>query len=305
MSELIVLTSAGGKQCAHIIPRLINNPAYTLRLVVNRPASVNSLKEQYPKAEIVQADLAQPSDVARIVSDANVVLHIGPSFHPWETEIGKYMIDACASLPHLKHFIYSSVIYSQLRKLVNHDVKRYVEEDLIESKLPWSILCPTRFHDTLPVSSFVRQHQNGEPVVFNAPWNPDTPMSHIALDDLADAFVKVIEEREKHFYAQYLLCSALPITVRTMIEEIGKQLGTSIRINTLSREDAEENMMEIIFGDVRRGPIESREQCARLRLHYDSRGLQGNPNILEWLLGRRPMQDAEWVRAQINKAKAA
>ena len=303
MADLVVLTSASGKQCSKIIPRLISNPAYTLRLVASRPESIDVLKQQYPKAEVVQADLAQPNDVTRIVSDANVVLHIGPSFHPQETEIGKYMIDACARLPNLKHFVYSSVLYTQLRKMHHHDVKRYVEEHLIESKLPWSILNPTRFFHPLPVGLFLEQHRKAEPVVFDAPWNPDTPMSHIALDDLADAFVKVIEEREKHFYAQYLLCSDFPISYSSIMADIGNQLGISIGVRKLSMEDAEERMMANLFGDARRAPMESREQFARMRLHYETRGLQGNPNVLEWLIGRKPTSNAQWLRTEIQSAQ--
>lgn len=55
------------------------------------------------------------------------------SFHPHETEIGYNVIDACVAASKesgskFKHFVFSSVLCTQLRKLLNHDCKRYVEE---------------------------------------------------------------------------------------------------------------------------------------------------------------------------------
>ena len=304
MSELIVLTSASGKQCARLIPRLVNNPKYKLRLVASRQSSVDRLLKEYPATEVVQADLNNPNDVSRVLVGAHIVLHIGPSFHPHETQIGYHMVDACLRLTTLRHFIFSSVLHTQLRKLLNHDSKRYVEEYLIESKLPWTIVQPTRFHDTLPVPLFVKQYRSGQQPVFNATWNPDTIMSHIALDDLADAYVKIIEERKKHFFAEYPLCSGLPVSTRSMVEEVGRQLGTSITINRLTRESAEDDLMTRLYGGTNNAPLESREQAARLLLHYDTRGLQGNPNVLEWLLEKKPTSNTEWVAMQIAKERS-
>ena len=54
------------------------------------------------------------------------------------------MIDAAKSHG-VSHFIYASVLHPCLRKLMNHDCKRYVEEYLIESGLPYTILQPSHF----------------------------------------------------------------------------------------------------------------------------------------------------------------
>lgn len=76
MGELIVLTCASGKQCAHIIPRLYGK--YPLRLVCNRQESADKLKQVYPQAEVTTAEMTEPSECRRIVSGASTVLHIGP-----------------------------------------------------------------------------------------------------------------------------------------------------------------------------------------------------------------------------------
>lgn len=95
---LVVLTSAGGKQCQHIIPHLSSNPTLRLRLVVRSQESQHGLQGQYPSAEIVQADLADLNACHKTVDGATTVLHIGPSFHPRETEIGLNMIDAAKAI---------------------------------------------------------------------------------------------------------------------------------------------------------------------------------------------------------------
>ena len=55
------------------------------------------------------------------------VFYIGPGFHPHEDVLGFNMIDAAleeAGKGNLKHFVFSSVLASQLSKMMNHDVKR-------------------------------------------------------------------------------------------------------------------------------------------------------------------------------------
>ena len=304
MAELVMLTSASGKQCAHIIPLLYRDSNYQLRLVANRDESAAKLKKTYPNAEVTTADLTQPADCGRIVAGAGTVVHIGPTYHPHETAIGYNMIDACLSPSgsSLKHFVYSSVLHTQLRKLMNHDSKRYVEEYLIESHLPWTIVSPTIFVEQYPIQKMVQQQRSGHGPVFYALSNPDIPQSWITLTDLGEAFAKVVREREQHFYALYPLTSGQPITSRSFIELCEKQIGTKIRIERLSREAAEEGLMVRVFGDPNKVPLESREQAQRMLLHYESRGLQGNPNTLQFLLGRKPTSYEEWIKGQIEKA---
>lgn len=217
------------------------------------------------------------------------------------------MIDACLSpttggeTP--QHFVYSSVLHTQLRKLMNHDSKRYVEEYLIESKLPWTILSPTKFMEQFPVPLLFQQHQKGEQPVYQALSNPDLPQSSIGLQDLGEAFAKVVEEREKHFYAQYPLCSTLPIAMTKVVSIFEQQLGTKIKVENLPREQADEKLLTAIYGDAKRAPLGSREQASRMLMHYEDRGLQGSPNVLRWLLGREPVQYEKWLKTQVGKVQ--
>lgn len=136
MPNLIVVTGASGRQCTHLLPLLSALPNYSLRLCVHSQASQQRLQSAYPKAEVVIADTTQPTDCARIVKNATTVYHIGPSAHAHETLLGYCVIDAAVNEEKRRegdggkqggvHFVYSSVLCTQLRKLMNHDCKRYV-----------------------------------------------------------------------------------------------------------------------------------------------------------------------------------
>lgn len=99
----------------------------------------------------------------RLMKDVSVVIHIGPSYHPYEADIGRMMIDAAytSSPGTLKHFILPSLLNSQLSKMLNHACKKEVGEYIMESGLPCTILQPATFMDDIPLAMLAQQ---GQPV---------------------------------------------------------------------------------------------------------------------------------------------
>lgn len=80
-----------------------------------------------------------------------------------------------------KHFVFSSVLCTQHRNLMQHDLKSYIEERLFLSSLNWTILKPTNFMDAYPVALLASQTHP----VMEKLWTPEIPNSLIALSDLA------------------------------------------------------------------------------------------------------------------------
>ena len=219
---------------------------------------------------------------------------LGPSLHPRETDIGINMVDACVEEKksgQLQHFVYSSVLNTFIRKMVNHDRKRYVEERLHESGLSWTILSPTNFMDVFPVQTWLEQDRP----VFQAIWDPSKPSSLIALFDLADAAAKVIQEREKHFFAIYPLCGTLPISYNDAILQMGGELGKDIKVEYQGfRERIDIFGKNLTHSDsMSPGVYDGAE---RLVLFYERKGLHGSPNVLAWLLGRAPLDCKAFAR---------
>lgn len=128
--DLILVTSASGKQASFLLPFLVKKWK-NLRLAVHSQGSRETLAKEYPEADVLQADLAEPKDCQNLLKGVTALYHIGPPFHPHETGIGYNMIDAAKDEPTFKHFVFSSVLNTQLRKLLNHDCKRYVVSALL------------------------------------------------------------------------------------------------------------------------------------------------------------------------------
>jgi hypothetical protein len=46
----------------------------------------------------------------------------------------------------------------------------------------------------------------------------------------------------------------------------------------------------------------AKDGVERMLLYYNRRGLKENPNVLEWLIGRRPMTFIDWAQGQTQPA---
>lgn len=140
MTEVLVVTCPSGKQASHVLPLIYNRSKFRLRLAAHSSSSSASLQEKYPEAEVVRTDLAVLQECQRLLQGASSVLHVGPSLHSREKEMGFNMIDAAVSESHragnvFKHFVFSSVLCTQHRNLMQHDLKSYIEERLFLSPL--------------------------------------------------------------------------------------------------------------------------------------------------------------------------
>lgn len=149
MSEILAITCPGGKQCSRLIPLLYNKGKFQLRLAAHSEASAERLKTRYPDAEVVTTDLQSVADCAALLRGATAVNAVLPSLHSREKEIGFNLVDAAVAESRrdgnvFRHFVFSGVMGTQHRNLVQHDLKSYVEERIFLSPLDcWTILKPT------------------------------------------------------------------------------------------------------------------------------------------------------------------
>ena len=286
-ADLVLVLCASGKQASALLPSL-STAFRRLRLACHSDASASRLRSQYPNAEVVQPDLTTPSACVGLLHGVAVVFHIGPPFHPQETVIGINMINAASSPVHattFKHFVYSSVLHSCLRKLINHDNKRPVEEYLIESTLHYTILQPSHLLNTGVVKQLAAQ--KGSEAVLKWNFNVDTQFSFLALPDLAAVAVKVIREREAHYYAIYPLCSTGPQNYRDVAATVGRVLGKTVRVEQRPFEEAIEAFLGMVGAKDQDTNSPVRIAAERLLLYYNHRGLVCHPGVTEWLLGHK------------------
>ncbi|KAI9825514.1 MAG: hypothetical protein M1819_000506 [Sarea resinae] len=299
--DLVLITCASGAQASHLLPIVVGKWK-RLRLAVNSPSSEERLKKAYPGAEVIRANLEEPHETKRLLKGVATVFHIGPTYHPRETEIGYNMIEAAlegAKDGTFKHFVLSSALSTQLSKMKNHDCKRLVEEYLFESDLAYTVVQPCAFMTNLPLSYLLSL----EKPVYPANWDPKVPFSYIALEDFGQVVARIVEEREHHYYAQYPLVGTTPINTHDVVATFSKAIGKPIAIHQNSFEEGVNMLLTILFGPGPHHPY-TRDSAERMLLYYNRRGLVGNPNVLEWLLGKKATTLEQWSEKQVQNAKS-
>ena len=73
-------------------------------------------------SSVVIADYLEQSSLRSALQGVDVIFHNGPAFHAQETAMGIAVIDA-AKEAGVKHFVYCSVLFPLLTKLMNHKAK--------------------------------------------------------------------------------------------------------------------------------------------------------------------------------------
>ena len=179
---------------------------------------------------------------------------------------------------------------------MNHGCKRYIEEYLIESGLNYTIMQPSHFLDMFPVESLLQQP---EPT-YNATFDPNTTFSFTVLRDLAEAFVKVIEEREKHYLAEYMICSTCPTSYTDVINMLSQLSNTHINVVTQEFYEGTRFVQNMVSNDSKDCHRVTRDGIQRLQLYHNYYGINGNTNVLEWLIGRKPTAVEEFLRDRMH-----
>jgi uncharacterized protein YbjT (DUF2867 family) len=301
--DVLAITCAAGNQCEYVIPLLYDK--VSLRLVANSDKSAEKLRSKWPKAEVIKANMLCPPDCARIVQGAAAVFVIGPGVRPGEREMGLNMVNAAMDesqtpASRFQHFVYGSALNTQIRKMFNHDDKRYVEEAIILSSLNYTILQPGDFLEVaLPAKQWL---------LMDKPWRPtitaqEARSSFISLKDLGEVTAKVLLEREPHYSALYPLVSVPEITYGEATRQIGVAMGKDIEIKDVPFDEAVDFLLEWHFGAKENAHPETWDKMACLVVHYKKRGIRGNSGVLEWLLGRKPTTLVQYV--QDKKAEIA
>jgi uncharacterized protein YbjT (DUF2867 family) len=124
----VLVTAANGNQGRSLIPRLLT-VGVEVRACVRSEASAQALSD----AGVVV--------MARCVAGVEKVYYVGPALHPHERQMGFDAVDA-ASAAGVKHFVFSSVLHAITTDLLQHEIKRDIEEHLLSSGLEFTILQP-------------------------------------------------------------------------------------------------------------------------------------------------------------------
>ncbi|KZO94995.1 NAD-P-binding protein [Calocera viscosa TUFC12733] len=249
--------------------------------------SARDLQKTFPKLQpdnFAVGDFLEQHTVDLAMKGVNMVIHIGPPMHPQEAACGTIVIDA-ARRHNVGHFILSSVLHPLRQKMLNHKVKLEVEEYLIESGLPWTILQPTHMMQNMALKPIFSTG------VITMPYSPATVQGFIDLTDFAQVVLKVVQSPEEHNMARYELLGCVG-SYNEVADTIGRKIGKPVKVERIPAEQAIARMGTHPY---------TQEAMKRMLYYYDTRGLTGNPNILRWLLGREPCTWDDYLDRVLRK----
>lgn len=283
---MILITSANGNQGKRLIPRLLSS-GHEVRACVRSEVSAGQLRA-LGVHQVLVGDLANPAFVAQAMKGVRSVYHVGPTLHQDERAMGLAMIDA-ARTEGVGHFVFSSVLHAIASDLIQHEIKRDIEEYLLSSGLEYTILQPANY---MMPSRMKAVFEEG---VFRLAWALDRRQSMVDLDDVAEVVARVLDEPQRHGGATYELVGPGRFTAY----DIGR-----VASQVTGREIAVERFDVEVFVRQRFGDLEPRALQHMLRMnlaiaaHYSDHDFIGNPNVLSFLLGRPATTFEAFVRRE-------
>jgi uncharacterized protein YbjT (DUF2867 family) len=287
---MILVTAAYGNQGRRLIPRLVSAGASVRALCLH--ASNAAALRTLGAAEVLSGDAADPGVMRRAMVGVESVYHVGPSAHPQERAMGLHAI-AAAKAAGVRHLVYSSVLHPIVTALVQHELKRDIEEVLVASTLNFTILQPS---DYMQVLRYADAFKTGE---FTIAWNLDRRQSVVDLADVTAVAARVLIEGESHYGATYELCSPGCFTAHDIGDIISHTCGKPIKVSEVS---PLERMQNHFKGRVPDDDTQYRLRVfTALREWYSTHDFVGNPNVLAMLLGRRPTTLEEFIRAEFQQ----
>ena len=272
---MIVVIGASGAVGIPTIRHLVKRGA-RLRALTSSEASAQRL-QALGVAETVVGDFRKDADVRRAIEGAASVLHVPPRFTEDEAAIGLWIV-AAARAAGVGHIVFNSAFHPQMRKMDHHWSKLLVEEAVIESGLPFTILQPSMFMQNIRVE-WPTIRERG---VYLRPYSPHNKMSLIDTEDLGEAAAIVLTEL-KFRGATFELCSPDSLTTAEMAAILSESWGRPVRAEKRDLADW------AAWAHGRGWAPWSIEAYRKMCRHYDEHGYPGgNPLVLSAILGRAP-----------------
>ncbi|MBI4761492.1 MAG: SDR family oxidoreductase [Chloroflexota bacterium] len=282
---MILITGAAGKTGQAII-RALRKRGEALRAVARRPEQADALKALGVE-EVIVGDLLDGPEMKRAVQGARAVYHIAPNVNPHEVAIGRNVI-AAAKSAQVERFVFHSVLHPQVEAMPHHWQKMRVEELLFESGLPFTILQPTAYMQNI-LAYWQSIREQG---VYAVPYPPQTRLSLVDLEDVAEAAALVLTEGG-WLGATLELVGTAPLSQTDLAEILSRRLNRPVRAAAVPLETWEQNARSSGMGEYQ---ITALMQMFR---YYARHGLIGSPSVLKCLLRRPPASFEDFIERTI------
>jgi NAD(P)H dehydrogenase (quinone) len=278
---MILVTGAAGKTGRAVI-RALAERREPIRALIHRPEQAPSLKALGVHEALV-GDLLDQATMKQAVEGVRAIYHIAPNVSPDEGSIGKIVI-AAAQTANVERFVFQSVLHPYVEAMPHHWQKARVEELLFASGLRFIILQPTAYmQNVLAYWDQILEHGR-----YPVPYSPETRLSLVDLEDVAQAAAIVLTE-PGHVGATIELVGTPAMSQLEIVETLSRQLGRPVTAEVVPLEEWERKARASGMGDYQ---VSSLTQMFR---YYENHGLIGNSNALNGLLRRQPISFAGFV----------
>jgi NAD(P)H dehydrogenase (quinone) len=270
---MILLTGAAGKTGLAVI-RSLAGKGIALRALVRRREQIRTVQEMGAQ-EAVVGDMRDREEIDQAIYGVKSVYHIPPNVNPDEELIGRNVI-ASARSAGVDHFILHSVLHPQTEAMPHHWKKLRVEEMLLESGLPFTILQPAAYMQNI-LTHWQKINETG---IYPVPYSPETRLSMVDLDDVAQAAAIMLTENG-HKGAIYELVGTEAISQNEVATLLSQGLGRIVRAENVPLNVWEREARASGLGDYQV------ETLLKMFHYYESYGFWGNSRVLSHLLGRQ------------------
>ena len=271
---MILVTGSAGKTGRAVLQALLAK-GKTVRALVHRPEQI-PLVTSLGVQEVLVGDLRNQLDLEEACDRIQAVYHICPNVCPDEDVIGQSVINTAQSA-RVEHFVFHSVLHPQTEEMPHHWKKLRVEEQLIQSSLPFTILQPAVYMQNI-LAHWETIYDTG---VYPVPYPEETRLSFVDLQDVAHAAAIVLTE-PGHQNAIYELVGTYGLSQSEVTGILSQILKRPVRIKVITLSEWESQAQSTGMGEYQI------ETLSRMFSYYEQFGLSGNPKVLHLLLQRPP-----------------
>lgn len=283
---MILVTSAAGNTGRIMVQKLVEAGLDVLATDISP-----KVKDLPGIKKALVGDLTDLTFIDALMKEASMVVYIPPLFSAEEALIGQRMVDK--AIEHkIEHFVFISVIHPILTSLLQHSAKRDVEEYLIvkgmETQCSYTILQPMHYMHNFNPQMVA---ETGEYRIF---YDVDSKVGYVATEDVGEVAVKVLNDPAKHNKATYELVGTKAYSPNDLVKIFNQITGKNAVSAYIDVED--------FLDQIQANDLFFREGFKHLAHSYTTWGLDGNPNVLTWLLGHEPTSFEEYVEGKLKES---
>ena len=184
------------------------------------------------------------------------------------------------------HFVYHSVLYPQIEAMPHHWLKMRVEELIIQSGLPFTILQPTAYMQN--VQAYWKQIT--EDGIYAVPYPSNVPMSLVDLKDVAEAATNALTN-QSHRNSIYMLSGPDVLAPSDTASALSKHLGQDVKAGQIDLETWRSTAEASGLGSYQV------ETLLKMFTYYEHNGFIASSNHLAYLLGRAPNSFQQFLQS--------